>query len=161
MFNGDWSWNNNFSGWFYKSLTLLVISCPCALIISIPLSYFNGLGACANKGALVKGATYLDTLSKVNIACYDKTGTLTEGTFKIKKVYGEDKVLKIASSVEKGSNHPIARAFDEIESDIKFDSIEEIAGFGLIGKIGENKYIVGNYKLLDKEEVKYKKVDLI
>ncbi len=161
LFNGDWSWNNNFSGWFYKSLTLLVISCPCALIISIPLSYFNGLGACANKGALVKGATYLDTLSKVNIACYDKTGTLTEGTFKIKKVYGEDKVLKIASSVEKGSNHPIARAFDEIESDIKFDSIEEIAGFGLIGKIGENKYIVGNYKLLDKEEVKYKKVDSI
>ena len=161
LFNGDWSWNNNFSGWFYKSLTLLVISCPCALIISIPLSYFNGLGACANKGALVKGATYLDTLSKVNIACYDKTGTLTEGTFKIKKVYGDDKVLKIASSLEKGSNHPIARAFDEIESDIKFDSIEEIAGFGLIGKIGENKYIVGNYKLLDKEEVKYKKVDSI
>lgn len=161
LVNGNWSWNDNFSGWFYKSLTLLVISCPCALIISIPLSYFNGLGACANKGALVKGATYLDTLSKVNIACYDKTGTLTEGTFKIKKVYGEDKVLKIASSVEKGSNHPIARAFDEIESDIKFDSIEEIAGFGLIGKIGENKYIVGNYKLLDKEEVKYKKADSI
>ena len=161
LFNGDWSWNNNFSGWFYKSLTLLVISCPCALIISIPLSYFNGLGACANKGALVKGATYLDTLSKVNIACYDKTGTLTEGTFKIKKVYGEEKVLKIASSIEKGSNHPIARAFDEIESDIKFDSIEEIAGFGLIGKIGENKYIVGNYKLLEKEEVKYKKADSI
>ena len=163
LVTGDFSWESNFSSWVYKSLTLLVISCPCALIISIPLTYFNGIGACAKRGVLVKGATYLDTASKVTIACYDKTGTLTEGSFKIKEVHSEDKekVLSIAAALEKNSNHPIGKAFSEIDSDLAFSDIEEIAGYGLKGYLNNKKYLVGNHKLLKQENIAVEKVDSI
>lgn len=129
-----------FSDWLYRALVFLVISCPCALVVSIPLSYFAGIGAASRNGILFKGANYLDLMGKVNMVVMDKTGTLTHGVFKVKQiespVYNKKEFIKIVASVEKHSNHPIAKAISEYNTSIGNETypvtdIEEIAGLGL------------------------------
>ncbi|MBP5242269.1 MAG: HAD-IC family P-type ATPase, partial [Clostridia bacterium] len=105
-----------FADWIYRALTLLVISCPCALIISVPLTYFGGIGAAARYGILVKGATYLDQAAKVKVAAFDKTGTLTEGDFFITNVFGAEETLSVAAAAERASSHPLARAFADVKT---------------------------------------------
>jgi len=131
-----------FSDWLYRALVFLVISCPCALVVSIPLSYFAGIGAASRNGILFKGANYLDLMSKVNTVVMDKTGTLTQGVFKVKQVvspvYNEKEFIKIVASVESHSNHPIAKAIAEYNTTIGGETypvtdVEEIAGHGLVG----------------------------
>lgn len=157
------NWEYNFSTWVYRALTLLVISCPCALVISVPLTYFGGIGRCAKIGVLVKGATNLDILSKANVVAFDKTGTLTEGSFKIinSKNYSDIDVIKIASSFEKGSNHPLAKAFEQIDDIYDVDNLTEVSGKGLIGYINKVKYFVGSKKLLQDNNIDIDEVDTI
>ena len=140
----------DFFRWLQSALTFLVISCPCALIISVPLSYFSGIGACAKNGILVKGATHLDVVARVKTLAMDKTGTLTKGDFSVCEVYAEEKeeVLALAAAAERGSAHPIARAFDNVATNFVADSVTEKAGRGLIAGIGGDCILVGNEKLL-------------
>ena len=150
----------DFERWILSALTFLVISCPCALIISVPLTYFSGIGACAKRGVLVKGATYLDILAKADIFAFDKTGTLTEGNFTVCSaipVAGttEEELLAVAAALERGSLHPIARAFESVETPYMATEIEELAGCGLIGKIQEETVLVGNGELLKEYGVSY------
>ena len=147
--------------WTQSALTFLVISCPCALIISVPLSYFSGIGACAKKGILVKGATYLDVISRVKTVAMDKTGTLTEGDFRICGVYGEDdkELLSVSSALERGSAHPIAKAFEDVKTDYVAEKILEIAGRGLTAEIDGEQVLVGNEKLLNDYGVDFSPMD--
>ncbi len=152
--------------WLQSALTFLVISCPCALIISVPLTYFSGIGVCAKKGILVKGATYLDVLGKVRIAAFDKTGTLTEGNFTVCNVnpakgVEASEVLSLIAAVERGSSHPIARAFDGYESEYKATNITERAGEGLIAEIDGETVLVGNEKLLRGFSVAFASLDSV
>ena len=152
--------------WLQSALTFLVISCPCALIISVPLTYFSGIGTCAKQGILVKGGTYLDTLSKVETIAFDKTGTLTEGNFNILAVHpassidGEE-LLAMTASVERGSAHPIAKAFEGIDSEYSMDEISEVAGQGLIAKWRGQTVLVGNDKLMNAHGVSFEKRESI
>lgn len=155
IISGNW---NEYSNYIYRALTLLVISCPCALVISVPLTYFSSLGVCAKNGILVKGANYLDLLSNVSTICFDKTGTLTEGNFKIINYVGEE-ALQIASALEKNSTHPLSLAFKDVETNIIMNEIEEISGQGLKGKYQNNLYLVGNKTLLENNNVKFEKID--
>ena len=148
-------WSEVFTSYLYRALILLVISCPCALIISVPLTYFGGIGACAKRGVLIKGATYLDTVSKVKVAAFDKTGTLTEGSFSIVSVDGDKKALLYAAAAEKGSLHPIARAFDAVETSFQAEEIREIAGKGIECTIDRKNILVGNAKLLSEKGVEF------
>lgn len=159
LFDGNWS--INYSDWIYRALTLLVISCPCALIISVPLTYFGGVGTLAKHGVLVKGTTYLDILSKVDIVAFDKTGTLTKGDFSIINVNGDEKTLKIAAAAEKGSNHPIAHCFDSIETEYIADDIIEVAGQGIVFKIDDEICLVGNASLLKEKNIKFNEIDSV
>lgn len=146
-----------FQTWFHRSLIFLVISCPCALVISIPLTYFAGIGACAKNGILVKGSTYLDALHESKIAIFDKTGTLTEGHLKIADIhpaegFSKEDVMQIAKKIEAHSNHPIAKAI--MESGIganpkEIGHIQEFAGHGAIA-LGaeEQKYAIGKWDFL-------------
>ncbi len=139
--------------WVNSALTFLVISCPCALVISVPLTYFSGIGRCAKKGILVKGATYLDTLAQVDIFAFDKTGTLTTGDFTVRTVKSvngatNEEVLGLVASLEQDSVHPIAKAFANIEVCEKGECVEEVVGEGLIGKVNGETVLVGNEKLL-------------
>ncbi len=141
----------DFTRWVHAALTFLVVSCPSALIISVPLTYFSGIGACAKQGVLVKGATYLDTLAKATAVAFDKTGTLTEGDFGVCEVYtngDENELLSIAATVEKSSAHPIAKAFADIKTPYKAETVEEKAGRGLLAKINGETVLVGNDKFL-------------
>ncbi len=154
----------DFERWILSALTFLVISCPCALIISVPLTYFSGIGACAKRGVLVKGATYLDTLAKADIFAFDKTGTLTEGNFTVCSAMPatgttEEELLSIAAALERGSAHPIAKAFEGVETPYAATEIQEIAGFGLVGKLQEQTVLVGSAELLQKHGVSYPKTD--
>ncbi|MBQ7323470.1 MAG: cadmium-translocating P-type ATPase [Clostridia bacterium] len=138
--------------WLQSALTFLVISCPCALIISVPLTYFSGIGICAKQGILVKGGTYLDILAQARAVAFDKTGTLTEGNFTVSAVHpvenvSEQALLSMVASLERGSAHPIARAFEGIETGHVFDEITEIPGQGLIGRRQDEEWLVGNDKL--------------
>ncbi len=152
----------NFSRWVQSALTFLVISCPCALVISVPLTYFSGIGACAKQGILVKGATYLDTVAQAEILAFDKTGTLTEGSFTVRKtrafVGSERELLAIAAAVEKGSSHPIAKAFAGVETEYLAEEIFERAGRGVTAKIAGERVLVGNEKLLQDEGVSVEKI---
>ncbi len=139
--------------WVNSALTFLVISCPCALVISVPLTYFSGVGKCARGGILVKGATHLDTLAQADIFAFDKTGTLTRGDFSVLAVHAaegvsKEETLRVAAALEKGSAHPIARAFAEYNVEATGEAVEEIAGKGLRGKIDGEIVLVGNEKLL-------------
>ncbi len=155
--------NYEFSDWLYRALVFLVISCPCALVISIPLGYFGGLGAASQNGLLFKGATFLDQLTKVNTLVMDKTGTLTKGVFKIKDIevtdsnLSEQEFMNLLMAMEAKSTHPIAKAIMEYAS---FNGnlasaidIEEIAGKGLKGKVNGKELLVGNKKLLQQFDV--------
>lgn len=119
-----------YAEWIYKALGFLVISCPCALVISVPLSYFYGIGRCAKFGILVKGSTCLDELALATVAAFDKTGTLTKGEFSVKS-FTDEKTLRLAAAAEKYSSHPVARAFASVESGYTVIGAEELAGRGL------------------------------
>lgn len=146
-----------FADWLYRALIFLVISCPCALVISIPLGYFGGLGAASKNGILFKGAMYLDELTKVNTIVMDKTGTVTKGVFKIKdiKIFNsitEKEFMSLLLAIESKSTHPIAKAILEYQLDIPIQEateIKEIAGKGLTGTVNGKTIIVGNKKLLN------------
>lgn len=149
--------SHDFKTWIYRSLIFLVISCPCALVISIPLSFFSGIGIASKNGVLVKGSNYLDALNKVSTVVFDKTGTLTEGNFFITKVRTnnctESELIKLASLAENFSNHPIAKSivnyYGKNVDTSEIDNHEEISGKGIVVNIKENKIIVGNKKLMD------------
>lgn len=141
--------------WIIRALSLLVISCPCALIISVPLTYFGGIGAAARYGILVKGATYLDEISKVKVAAFDKTGTLTEGNFQIVNVCGEDEALLYAAAAERGSSHPLAKPFENVHTPYKATEVTEVAGKGISCKIDEQSVLVGNAALLRDAEIQF------
>jgi Cd2+/Zn2+-exporting ATPase len=158
-----------FSDWLYRALVFLVISCPCALVISIPLSYFGGIGAASHNGILFKGANYLDLIAKANTVVIDKTGTLTEGVFqvhKIKSIYHDkEKMIEFAAALESKSNHPIAKAIleyfpDIIPSDYNIAKVEEIAGHGMKGLVNGQEVLAGNSKLMKLLQIKYEqKID--
>ncbi|MCO5259898.1 MAG: cadmium-translocating P-type ATPase [Crocinitomicaceae bacterium] len=148
-----------FSEWLYRSLIFLVISCPCALVISIPLGYFGGIGAASRAGILIKGSNYLDLLAKVDIVVMDKTGTLTEGVFKVQEVvfnqvFDQQQMLAMVNAVENLSSHPIATAIHEyvgvVDTTIALIDTEEIAGHGIKTTINGKELLVGNFKLLQK-----------
>lgn len=154
--------NYIFSEWLYRALIFLVVSCPCALVISVPLGYFGGLGAASKKGVLFKGASYLDEITKINTLVLDKTGTVTKGVFKVQEVEvaGIEKAefLNILVALEKKSTHPIAKAIvngAEITKQYSVKHISEISGMGLEGTVENDKVLVGNTALLDKFKVKY------
>lgn len=144
--------------WVYRALTFLVVSCPCALVISVPLSFFSGIGSASKKGILVKGSNYLELLSKTEIAVFDKTGTLTEGVFEVQKIMNENgmyakKLLELAAYCESYSNHPISVSIQkaygkEINKSRIIDS-KEIAGEGIISKIDDKEVACGNMKLME------------
>ncbi len=142
-----------------SALTFLVISCPCALVISVPLTYFSGIGACAKMGILVTGATYLDKLAKAEIFAFDKTGTLTEGEFSIRSVRGEAMTLPLIAAVEKASAHPIAKAFASVETRFYAENIVEITGKGLQGSVEGESVLVGSPRFLAEEGVKLPALD--
>jgi Zn2+/Cd2+-exporting ATPase len=152
-----------FSDWLYRALIFLVISCPCALVISIPLGYFGGIGAASRNGILFKGSNYLDLLTKVNTVVMDKTGTLTKGVFKVQKVqsekYEEEEFLSMVAAIEKNSTHPIAKAIvaESMDQGERFSisSVEEISGHGLKGTLNSETILAGNSKLLKKFNVIY------
>ncbi len=152
--------------WLQSALTFLVISCPCALIISVPLTYFSGIGKSAKQGILVKGATYLDSLAKVKIMAFDKTGTLTEGNFTVCGVapmatLGEQELLETIAAVERGSSHPIARAFDAYATAYEAEELAEQAGRGLTATVNGERVLVGNEKLLAEHGVAFAPVDSV
>ncbi len=137
-----------FTRWLISALNFLVISCPCALIISVPLTYFSGVGALAKMGVLAKGAVYLDTLASVRIAAFDKTGTLTEGKFHVVKTHGAAQTLPLAAAIERHSSHPLAQAFAEVKSEYSVTSVKELSGMGLCAQEGADEVLVGSYRLM-------------
>lgn len=143
------------SEYIYRAATFLVISCPCALVLSIPLSYFSGIGAAARQGILFKGSTYLHMITNVDSIGIDKTGTLTHGNFTVAE-FTNLETLKVAASAERYSNHPIAQSIvDFYEGDMyDYSDVEEIAGYGLVIKTEDGTILVGNRKLLNKHNVK-------
>ena len=145
----------DFQQWLSRALVFLVASCPCALVLSVPLTFFSGIGAVSKKGALVKGSTYLQTLSGLNTLVVDKTGTITKGEFTVVETDGNDDVMKVAASLERFSNHPIAQAIvKSYKGDyIDFDTTEELAGYGLMGVKDGDKYFVGSQRLMERENV--------
>ncbi len=150
----------DFSRWVNSALTFLVISCPCALVISVPLTYFSGVGRAAQSGVLVKGATHLDTLAKVKTVAFDKTGTLTKGEFSVCGAYGEngysaEEIIKLAASLEKYSTHPIAKAFETQKDVYTVKNIKEKAGRGLCGSIDGQEVLVGNAEHLRENGVRF------
>lgn len=152
----------NFNTWLYRALEMLVISCPCALVISVPLGYFSGIGKCSKEGILVKGSNILDDLVNIDTIIFDKTGTITEGVFEVTKIFSVNnkdvELLKLAAEAESNSNHPIALSIKkaygkEIKS--KITNAKEISGAGISCIIGKDNILVGNKKLL-----KYNKIDV-
>ncbi len=149
--------NYDYSDWLYRALVFLVISCPCALVISIPLGYFGGLGAASKNGLLFKGATFLDQLTKVNTLVMDKTGTVTKGVFKITEIalqpnWNESDFMRGLMAIEAKSTHPIAKAIMEYAGETNLlaaTDIQEIGGKGLIGKVANQTWLVGNKKLME------------
>ena len=156
---------NEWATWMYRSLCFLVVSCPCALVISIPLSFFAGIGASSRYGILIKGSNYIELFNKANIFVFDKTGTLTKGNFKVSEVYPVEKreeILKLASIAEKNSTHPIGVSIvKEYNKDIDQEfTLTNIAGEGIKAS-GEYDIYCGNEKLMDSNGIKYEKVNKI
>ena len=151
--------------WLYRALSFLVVSCPCALVISIPLSFFGGLGAASKMGILIKGSNYLEALAHTEIIVCDKTGTLTEGVFQVQKIEPVDisakELLKYATYAEYYSNHPISMSLKEAYAkridEKKIKEIQEIRGEGIMAKIAEKKVLVGNEKLMNRYKIKFTK----
>ena len=149
----------NFRVWIFRALSFLVVSCPCAFVISVPLSFFSGIGAASRAGVLIKGGNYLEALSKVDTVVFDKTGTLTKGVFNVQKVVvldkniDEDKFISLVAAAESGSNHPISKSIQkyynkEIQTN-SINSIKEISGKGIEAIIDNRKILVGNEKLIN------------
>lgn len=158
-----------FTDWIYRALVVLVISCPCALVISIPLGYFGGIGGASRKGILVKGSNYLDALTKIKTVVFDKTGTLTKGEFKVAEIisangFKEEEILKYAAYAEANSSHPIAKsildAYKNIIQQNEITEVKEISGHGIQAKIDGNEVLIGNDKLLHNENIKHDKCDV-
>ena len=145
--------------WLHRALTFLVVSCPCALVISVPLSFFGGIGGAASEGILFKGGNRMNALSHVKTVCCDKTGTLTEGKFEVRNVetadgVDRDELIKLAASAEHDSTHPIAAAIRTLAPDAPPPtSVEERAGRGIVATVGESRVLVGTRKLLSEEGV--------
>ena len=158
------SWDT-WQSWIYKALMFLVVSCPCALLISVPLTFFNAIGAGSKRGILIKGSNHIEALSKVNTIYFDKTGTLTQGTFKVVKIESvnnkPEELLEIAAYIESHSNHPIAESIrKEYKNELDLNrvtEIQEIIGYGIECKIDGKSYIAGNYKLMDQKDIEYNK----
>lgn len=158
---------STFSVWLYRALSFLVVSCPCALVISIPLSFFGGIGGASKMGILIKGSNYLEALANTEIVVFDKTGTLTEGIFEVQDIYAEgiekDELLRIVAHAENYSNHPIAKSVKkaynkEIDEKI-IKNPQELSGKGIWAKIDEKDILVGNEKLMLEEKIDFKKCD--
>ena len=155
--NGDWE------TWIYRALTFLVISCPCALVISIPLSFFAGIGGASKEGVLVKGSNYLEILSKTKIVVFDKTGTLTQGVFEVNEIhhsdFKEEQLVEYAALAESASSHPISkslqRAYGKEIDRSRVSDIQEISGNGVIAKVDGREVAAGNDKLMDRLGVRY------
>ena len=147
----------DFSTWFYRALIFLVISCPCALVISVPLSYFGGIGAASKQGILFKGGNYLDAITRVDTVVFDKTGTLTRGEFAVVRVDAADRdaLLDTVAAIERGSNHPIARAVAAAAkgSSREATDIMDVPGYGLTATVDGSRWVVGTLKMLDREGV--------
>ena len=153
-----------FKDWLYRALVFLVISCPCALVISIPLGYFGGIGAASRNGILFKGSNFLDALSNIQNVVMDKTGTMTEGVFKVQEVvfdkaFNQDEILQLVNILESHSTHPVATAIHEYvgkpDNTIRLENTEEIAGHGLKSTINGKDLLVGNFKLMNKFGIQY------
>jgi len=153
-----------FRDWLYRALVFLVISCPCALVISIPLGYFGGIGAASKNGILFKGSNFLDIIASIQNVVMDKTGTMTEGVFKVQEVvirpeFNKDEILQIVNVLESQSTHPVATAIQQfvgkINTEIKLNNVEETAGHGLKAEVNGKELLVGNFKLMDKFSIKY------
>ena len=158
---------STFSVWLYRALSFLVVSCPCALVISIPLSFFGGIGGASKMGILIKGSNYLEALANTETVVFDKTGTLTEGIFEVQDIYAEgiekDELLRIVAHAENYSNHPIAKSVKkaynkEIDEKI-IKNPQELSGKGIWTKIDEKDILVGNEKLMLEEKIDFKKCD--
>lgn len=153
----------SFEEWIYRALSFLVVSCPCALVISIPLSFFGGIGGASKMGVLIKGSNYLEALSNLEIAVFDKTGTLTKGVFEVQKVsptkMTQEELLKIAAYSENFSNHPISssikRAYNKEIDEKQIMNYQELSGFGVEASIEGKRVLVGNEKLMQKENIKF------
>ena len=154
--------NSTFNQWIYRSLAFLVVACPCALVISVPLSFFGGIGGASRKGILVKGGNYLEAMAKTEIVVLDKTGTLTKGIFKVQKIVTDsspDELLKLAAYAENYSNHPISASLKaaykkEIDSSL-ISNVEEIPGHGVVALVDGINVLVGNDKLMNKYNIQY------
>ena len=155
----------SFTEWFYRALSFLVVSCPCALVISIPLSFFGGIGGASKMGILIKGSNYLEALASTEIAVFDKTGTLTKGVFEVQKIetnnIDKDELLEIAAYAENYSNHPIAKSIKtaykkEIDTN-RIKNIKEISGHGISVTIDDKNVLIGNEKLMEENKIQYTK----
>ncbi|WP_412851063.1 heavy metal translocating P-type ATPase [Chryseobacterium sp. PMSZPI] len=153
-----------FRDWLYRALIFLVISCPCALVISIPLGYFGGIGAASRNGILFKGSNFLDAIAEIQNVVMDKTGTMTEGVFKVQEVsitseFNKDEILQMVNVLESKSTHPVATAIHNYVGDINYsiplENVEEIAGHGLKATVNGKELLVGNFKLMDKFNINY------
>ena len=157
--------NQNFSDWIYRALSFLVVSCPCALVISIPLGFFGGIGGASKMGILIKGSNYLEALSNVETVVFDKTGTLTKGVFEVQKVkpvgISEEELLKIVAYSEYYSNHPIAKsikkAYGKAIDEKQIIKTQELSGLGISAKIGEQDVLIGNEKLMNEHQIIFSK----
>lgn len=154
-----------FDDWLYRGLVFLVISCPCALVVSIPLGYFGGIGAASRNGILFKGSNYLEAITKINTVVMDKTGTLTKGVFSVQKIapteeFSASELVHLVASVETGSTHPIAKAIVQFASEksiklAEVTNVAEIAGYGLSAQIDKYSLLVGNSRLLKRNNIEF------
>ena len=157
--------STTFSDWLYRALSFLVVSCPCALVISIPLSFFGGIGGASKNGILIKGSNYLEALANLETVVFDKTGTLTEGVFKVQKInsigISDEELLEIAAYAEWYSNHPIAKsikqAYNKNVEEVKIKDVKEITGKGILADIDEKQVLIGNEKLMQEYNINYEK----
>ena len=158
-----------FSDWIYRALTFLVVSCPCALVVSIPLSFFGGIGGASRKGILVKGSNYLEALAETEIIVFDKTGTLTKGVFNVQEVHpkgvSREELLELTAYAESYSNHPISsslkQAYGKEIDNGRISDVEEISGHGVIATVDGKKVMAGNIKLMKKKNIAYFDGELI
>lgn len=158
-----------FSDWIYRALAFLVVSCPCALVISIPLSFFGGIGGASKKGVLVKGSNYLEALAETEIVVFDKTGTLTKGVFNVQEIHPEgvskEELLELTAHAESYSNHLISlslkRAYSKEIDNGRISDVEEISGHGVIATVDGKKVMAGNIKLMKMMDIPYFKGELI
>ena len=158
-----------FTDWLYRALTFLVVSCPCALVISIPLGFFGGIGGASKKGILVKGSNYLEALSNSEIVVFDKTGTLTKGVFEVQKIEPvgilKEELIKYAAYAESYSNHPISvsikKAYGEEIDTTLISKTEELSGRGVIATIEDKEVLAGNEKLMQEKNIKYTKCNKV